>query len=146
MKVIFRNTKLEFEAPMPIKVADLVGGYALKKDYPWETNWAILVDILTEEWGSDAAQQAILGTSITEDETRVVLTRNFLASIKGNMPSIITQGLQYTRCKIAIHSSGAVLFWNAGNVIEKTISVGEKENTDLIVGCRRTRPISCCRN
>ena len=33
------NTKLEFETQMPIKVADLVGGYALKKNSPrvWNT-------------------------------------------------------------------------------------------------------------
>lgn len=141
MKVIFRNTKLVFESQEPIKVADLVEGYALKKDYPWETNWAILVDILTEEWGSDANQQAILGTSITGDATRFILTRNFQASIKGSTPQKITEGIEYSRCKIVIHSSGAVLFWNAGNVIEKNLSVGEVENKDLIVGCRRTTKI-----
>lgn len=138
MKVIFRNTKLEFETQMPIKVADLVGGYALKNAYPWGTNWAVLLDIVTGELGSDTYPQSIFGTSITGDATRAILTRNFLASIKGSRPSNITQGLQYTRCKIAIHSSGAVLFWNAGNVIEKTLSVGENEDTDIIVGCRRT--------
>lgn len=138
MKVIFRNTKLEFETQMPIKVADLVGGYALKNTYPWGTNWAILLDIVTNEWGSDAAPQAILGTSITGDTTRVILTRSFITSIKNGSTSTITNGLQYTRCKIAIHSSGSVLFWNAGNVIEKTLSVGEAEDTDIIVGCRRT--------
>ena len=141
MKVIFRNTKLEFEAQKPIKVADLVGGYALKKDYPWETNWAILVDILTEEWGSDANQQAILGTSITGDATRFILTRSFLASIKGMTPKKITEGIEYSRCKILIHSSGSILFWNAGNVSEFTMSVGAVEDTDLIVGCRRTTKI-----
>ena len=138
MKVIFRNTKLEFETQMTIKVADLVGGYALKNTYPWETNWAILLDIVTGEYGSDANQQAILGTSITGDATRIVFTRNLVASIKGSVPKNISQGLQYTRCKFAIHSTGSVLFWNAGNVTEKTFSVGEAEDTDLIVGCRRT--------
>lgn len=138
MKVIFRNTKLEFESHKPIKVADLVGGYALKKDYPLGTNWAILVDILTEELGADANQQSILGTSITGDITRFILTRNFQASIKGSKPQSITEGIEYSRCKIVIHSSGAVLFWNAGNVIEKTLSVGAVEDTDIMVGCRRT--------
>lgn len=138
MKVIFRNTKLEFESPKPIKVADLVKGYALKNTYQWGTNWSVLLDIVTNEWGSDAAPQAIFGTSITADATRVMLTRNFLASIKNGAAGVINQGLQYTRCKIAIHSSGAVLFWNAGNVIEKTLSVGATEDKDLIVGCRRT--------
>ena len=138
MKVIFRNTKLEFETQMPIKVADLVGGYALKTDYPWETNWAILLDIVTNELGSNAAPQAILGTSITGDTTRVVLTSSFLAAIKGGSLSKITDGLAYTRCKIVIHSSGSVLFWNAGNVSEFTLSAGAVKDTDLIVGCRRT--------
>lgn len=141
MKVIFRNTKLVFESPKPIKVADLVGGYALKKTYPWETNWAILLDIVTNEWGSDAAPQSIFGSSITGDITRIQFTRNFLASIKNGAPAVINQGLQYTRCKIAIHSSGAVLFLNAGNVIEKTLSVGEVKDTDIIVGCRRTTKV-----
>lgn len=138
MKVIFRNTKLEFETQMSIKVADLVGGYALKKDYPWETNWAILLDIVTNEWGSDAAPQAILGNSITGDTTRVILTRSFIASIKGGSVSKIADGLEYTRCKIVIHSSGSVLFWNAGNVSEFTLSAGAVEDTDIMVGCRRT--------
>lgn len=138
MKVIFRNTKLEFESPKPIKVADLVKGYALKNTYQWGANWSVLLDIVTNEWGSDAAPQAIFCTSITVDATRVMLTRNFLASIKNGAAGVINQGLQYTRYKIAIHSSGAVLFWNAGNVIEKTLSVGEVKDTDIIVGCRRT--------
>lgn len=138
MKVIFRNTKLEFETQMPIKVADLVGGYALKKDYPWETNWAILLDIVTNELGSGTAPQAIFGSSITADITRVALTRNFVTSIKNGSLSNIAEGLQYTRYKIAIHSSGAVLFWNAGNVSEFTLSAGAVEDTDIIVGCRRT--------
>ena len=141
MKVIFKNTKLVFESQGPIKVADLVEGYALKKDYPWGTNWAVLVDILTEELGADANQQAILGTSITGDITRFILTKNFLATIKGSTPQKITEGIEYSRCKIVIHSSGAVLFWNAGNVIEKTLSVGAAEDTDIIVGCRRTTKI-----
>lgn len=138
MKVIFRNTKLEFETQMPIKVADLVGGYALKNAYPWGTSWAVLVDILTGELGSDAAPQAIFGTSITNDTTRATLTKNIITSIKGGAPQKITEGIEYSRCKIAIHSSGSVLFWNSGNVIEKTLSVGENEDTDIMVGCRRT--------
>ena len=138
MKVIFRNTKLEFETQMPIKVADLVGGYALKKDYPWETNWAILLDIVTNERGSDTAPQSILGTSITGDTTRVMLTRSFITAIKGGSLTAITDGLEYTRYKIVIHSSGSVLFWNAGNVSEFTMSAGAVEDTDIMVGCRRT--------
>lgn len=138
MKVIFRNTKLEFETRMPIKVADLVGGYALKNTYPWGTNWAILLDIVTNELGSNAAPQSILGTSITGDATRVILTSGFIASIKGGSLHKITDGLEYTRCKIVIHSSGSVLFWNAGNVNELTLSAGAVEDTDIIVGCRRT--------
>ena len=141
MKVIFRNTKLEFETQIPIKVADLVGGYALKKDWPWGTNWAILLDIVTGERGSDAAPQAIFGSSITGDITRVIMTRSFLASIKNGSQSSIAEGLQYTRYKIAIHSSGAVLFWNTGNATEKTFSVGEVEDKDIIVGCRRTTKV-----
>lgn len=138
MKVIFRNTKLVFESQKPIKVADLVGGYALKNTYPWETNWAILLDIVTNEWGSEAAPQAIFGTSITGDTTRVMLTRSFIASIKEGNLSKIADGLEYTRCKIVIHSSGSVLFWNAGNVSKVTLSAGAVEDTDIIVGCRRT--------
>lgn len=138
MKVIFRNTKLEFETQMPIKVADLVGGYALKKDYPWETNWAILLDIVTNERGSNTAPQAILGTSITGDVTRVMLTSSFITAIKGGSLTKITDGLEYTRCKIVIHSSGSVLFWNAWNVSEFTMSAGAVEDTDIMVGCRRT--------
>lgn len=138
MKVIFRNTKLEFEAQMPIKVADLVGGYALKNTYQWETNWAILLDIVTGELGSDTYQQSIFGTSITGDATRAILTSSFQTSIKGSVPAKIADGLAYTRCKIVIHSSGAILFWNAGNVSESTNTVGEIEDKDLIVGCRRT--------
>ena len=138
MKVIFRNTKLEFEAQMPIKVADLVGGYALKKTYPWGTNWAVLLDIVTGELGSDANPQSIFGTSITSDSSRVVLTKNFLASIKGGSYNNISEGLAYNRCKIVIHSSGAILFLNAGNVSELTSPAGEVEDIDFIVGCRRT--------
>lgn len=141
MKVIFRNTKLVFESQKPIKVADLVGGYALKNTYPWGTNWAILLDIVTNEWGSDAAPQAIFGTSITGDTTRVMLTRSFIASIKEGNLSKIADGLEYTRCKIVIHSSGSVLFWNAGNVSKVTLSAGAVEDTDIIVGCRRTTKI-----
>lgn len=138
MKVIFRNTKLEFETQMPIKVADLVGGYALKNTYPWETNWAVLLDIVTGELGSDTYVQAIFGTSITGDVTRAILTSSFLTTIKGGTLKKFADGVAYTRYKIVIHSSGALLFLNAGNVIEKTLSVGENEDKDLIVGCRRT--------
>lgn len=142
MKVIFRNTKLVFESQKPIKVADLVGGYALKNTYPWGTNWAVLLHILTGELGADNNQQAIFGTSITSDATRIILTKNLLASIKGSSPENISKGLAHTRLKIVIHSSGAVLFWNAGNVSELTKSTGEVEDTGIIVGCRRTTKTS----
>lgn len=138
MKVIFRNTKLEFETQMSIKVADLVGGYALKNTYPWGTNWAILLDIVTGELGSDANQQAIFGTSITGDVTRLILTKNFLSAIKNGALKNINKGLAHTRQKIVLHSSGNGLFWNAGNVIESTQPVGEAEDIDIMVGCRRT--------
>ena len=138
MKVIFRNTKLEFETQKPIKVADLVGGYALKNTYPWGTNWAILLHIVTGELGSNAVPQAIFGTSITNDATRAILTSSLLTSIKGSSPAKLADALAYTRYKIVIHSSGAILFWNAGNVSESTNRVGANEDTDIIVGCRRT--------
>lgn len=139
MKVIFRNTKLEFEAQMPIKVADLVGGYALKNTYPWGTNWAVLLDIVTGgDLGNSTHQQAIFGTSITGDATRAILTSSIQTSIKGSTPAKLASVVVYTRYKIVIHSSGAILFWNAGNVSESTNTVGEIEDKDLIVGCRRT--------
>ena len=141
MKLVLNNSNLVFSKKEKTFTANLQGGYALKKTYPWGTNWAVLLDIVTNEFGSDAAPQSILGTSIIDDATIVRMTISFLASIKGSSFSLITGGLEYTRCKIVLHSSGAVLFWNSGNVIERTLSVGEKVDTDIIVGCRRTSKI-----